>query len=114
MAITTKGEAVVLKPRRTDTGCFVTLELPSPEDLEIFFLLNKQYIWLSLLAYSLAIPFSWYVMEKWLSDFTFKIEMSWTLFGLAIAGGLLIALATVSYHAIRAATINPAETLKYE
>jgi len=80
----------------------------------IFFLLNKQYIWLSLLAYSMAIPFSWYVMEKWLSDFTFKIEMSWTLFGLAVAGGLLIALATVSYHAIRAATINPAETLKYE
>lgn len=80
----------------------------------IFFLLNKQYIWLSLLAYSLAIPFSWYVMEKWLSDFTFKIEMSWTLFGMAVAGGLLIALATVSYHAIKAATINPAETLKYE
>lgn len=80
----------------------------------IFLLLNKQYIWLSLLAYSLAIPFSWYVMEKWLSDFAFKIEMSWTLFGIAIAGGLLIALATVSYHAIRAATINPAETLKYE
>ena len=53
-------------------------------------------------------------MEKWLSDFSFRIEMSWTLFGIAVGCGLLIALATVSYHALRAATINPAETLKYE
>jgi putative ABC transport system permease protein len=80
----------------------------------IFFLLNKQYIWLSLIAYSLAIPFSWYSMNKWLSDFTFKIDMGWELFAVAILAGLIVAIATVSYHAIKAALINPAETLKYE
>lgn len=80
----------------------------------IFFLLNKQYIWLSLIAYSLAIPFSWYSMNKWLSDFTFKIDMGWELFVVAILAGLIVAIATVSYHAIKAALINPAETLKYE
>jgi putative ABC transport system permease protein len=80
----------------------------------IFILLNRQYIWLSLFAYALAIPFSWYVMNKWLSDFKFKITMGWELFTISILVGLTIALATVSYHAIKAAFVNPAETLKYE
>jgi len=80
----------------------------------IFVLLNRQYIWLSLIAYALAIPFSWWVMNKWLSDFQFRITMGWELFMMSITGGLGIALLTVSYHAIKAAFINPAETLKYE
>ncbi len=80
----------------------------------IFVLLNRQYIWLSLMAYTLAIPFSWWVMNKWLSDFQFKITMGWELFFISVTGGLVIALLTVSYHAIKAAFINPAETLKYE
>jgi putative ABC transport system permease protein len=80
----------------------------------IFVLLNKQYILLSFIAFSMAIPFSWYVMSKWLSDFTFKIEMRWELFAISMVIGLVIAITTVSYHAIRAALINPAETLKYE
>ncbi|MCI0750628.1 MAG: ABC transporter permease [Flammeovirgaceae bacterium] len=80
----------------------------------IFMLLNKQYLWLSLVAYVIAIPFSWYVMNKWLADFKFKITMGWELFVVAVVVGLLVALVTVSYHAIKAALVNPAETLKYE
>ncbi len=80
----------------------------------IFVLLNREYIWLSMIAYALAIPFSWYVMNKWLSDFQFKITMGWELFMISIIAGLVIALLTVSYHAFKAAFINPAETLKYE
>jgi putative ABC transport system permease protein len=80
----------------------------------IFVLLNRQYIWLSLIAFSLAIPFSWYVMDKWLADFKFKITMGWEIFAISVVAGLAIALTTVSYHAIKAALVNPAETLKYE
>ncbi|MCU0368597.1 MAG: ABC transporter permease [Cyclobacteriaceae bacterium] len=80
----------------------------------IFLLLNKQYIWLSLIAYALAIPFSWFVMNKWLADFKFRIVMSWELFLFSVVAGLVIALVTVSYHALRAAVVNPADTLKYE
>lgn len=80
----------------------------------IFVLLNRQYIGLSLIAYALAIPFSWWVMNKWLADFQFKITMGWELFTLSVVVGISIALFTVSYHAIKAAFINPAETLKYE
>jgi putative ABC transport system permease protein len=80
----------------------------------IFVLLNRQYIGLSLIAYALAIPFSWWVMDKWLADFQFKIIMGWELFTASILAGLFIALLTVSYHAVKAAFVNPAETLKYE
>ena len=84
------------------------------ELMNIFVLLNKQYIWLALIAFTLAAPLSYYVMDKWLSDFKFAISMSWELFALSMGSGLIVALLTVSYHAIRTAMVNPAETLKYE
>lgn len=81
----------------------------------IFILLNRQYIWLSLIAFAIAAPLSWYVMtEWWLKDFQFKVTIGWELFAISMLSGLLVALITVSYHAIRAALVNPAETLKYE
>jgi putative ABC transport system permease protein len=80
----------------------------------IFVLLNRQYIWLSLIAFAIAMPFSWWVMDKWLSDFEFHIGMGWELFAMSVVAGLGVAIITVSYHAIRVSLINPAETLKYE
>lgn len=80
----------------------------------IFILLNKQYVWLSLFAFVLAVPLSWYVMSKWLTSFKFSIAISWELFALSTLAGLVIAMATVSYHAFKAATVNPADTLRSE
>jgi putative ABC transport system permease protein len=80
----------------------------------IFMLLNKQFVWLSLLAFVLATPPSFIAMNKWLANFQFHIAVGWELIALSIVGGLLVALCTVSFHAIKAARINPAETLKYE
>jgi putative ABC transport system permease protein len=77
-------------------------------------MLNKQYVWLALIAFTLAAPVSWYVMTKWLGSFKYAISMSWELFAVSMFAGLILALFTVSYHAIKAALINPAETLKYE
>lgn len=84
------------------------------ELFNIFLLLNKQYVWLAFIAFVVAAPASWFVMNQWLSDFKFAITMGWELFAISMAGGLVIALLTVSYHAIRTALINPAQTLKYE
>jgi putative ABC transport system permease protein len=80
----------------------------------IFVMLNKQYVWLAIIAFTLAAPVSWYVMTKWLGSFKYAIAISWELFVLSMLAGLILALFTVSYHAIKAALINPAETLKYE
>lgn len=80
----------------------------------IFLLLNRQFIFFALIAFVLAIPASWYAMSKWLSSFQFAITIGWQLFAFSLLAGLTIALLTVSYHAIKAALINPAETLKHE
>ena len=79
----------------------------------IFVMLNRQFIWLSGLSFLIATPLSWYVMSQWLSNFRFRIDMGWPLFAAAMLGGLLVALLSVSYHGIKAALINPAQTLKY-
>lgn len=80
----------------------------------IFILLNRQYLWLSLIAFILAAPASWYAMSQWLSGFRFSIALGWELFAISMLSGLIVAFATVSYHAIRVSSINPAETLKHE
>jgi putative ABC transport system permease protein len=80
----------------------------------IFVLLNKQFVWLSLVAFALATPLSLYVMNKWLSNFEFRVEVGWELAAVSMVAGLSVALLTVSYHAVKASLVNPAETLKYE
>jgi putative ABC transport system permease protein len=81
----------------------------------IFILLNRQYIVLSIIAFAAAIPLSYYALTKWfLDDFKFKVSLGWEVFALSMGIGLLVATLTVSYHGIKAALINPAETLKYE
>lgn len=80
----------------------------------IFILLNRQFIGLAMIAFVMAAPLSWYVMSKWLKDFQFKITIGWDLFALSMMAGLVVALISVSYHALKTAWLNPAETLKNE
>ncbi|MEL7005206.1 MAG: FtsX-like permease family protein [Bacteroidota bacterium] len=84
------------------------------ELMNIFVLLNRQYVYLATIAFAIAIPISWYTMTQWLEDFEYGVSLSWEVFVLSMAAGLLIALLTVSYHALRTARLNPADTLKYE
>jgi putative ABC transport system permease protein len=53
-------------------------------------------------------------MDQWLNEFAYRISIQWAVFAISIFSTLLIALGTVSYRAIRAATINPVETLRTE
>jgi putative ABC transport system permease protein len=78
----------------------------------IFILLNRQFIWMAVIAFVMAAPLSWCVMDKWLNAFQFKIPISWELFAGSMAAGLAVALLTASYHALKTAWLNPAETLK--
>jgi putative ABC transport system permease protein len=84
------------------------------KSFEIFLLLSKEYvIWVSI-SIIIACPIGWYVMDKWLQNFAYRINIFWWVF--AIAGGiaLLIALLTVSYQSYRAANKNPVDALRYE
>jgi len=77
-------------------------------------LLSKDFVKLVLIAIALAVPLSWYLMQKWLQDFVYRISVGPGVFLLAGGIAVSIALLTVSYHAIRAALSNPAKTLRSE
>lgn len=61
-----------------------------------------------------AFPISWYAMNRWLSDYSYKIDIEWSIF--AVAGFLTIGIAvlTVSYQSITAALMNPVKSLRSE
>ena len=80
----------------------------------IVVLLSKDFIKLVLLASVLAFPVAYWVMNNWLKDFAYRIEISWWIFGLATLIALTIALATVSFQAVKAALANPVKSLRAE
>jgi len=77
-------------------------------------LLSKDFLKLVLISIVLAVPVSWYFMNKWLEDFAYRISISWWTFALAGILALAIALLTVSYQAIKAALKNPIKSLRTE
>jgi len=81
---------------------------------DIFFMLTKDFTKWVLLANLIAWPVAYYIMNKWLQDFAYRINISWWVFVLAGGVVLLVALATVSLQAIKAATANPVKSLRYE
>jgi putative ABC transport system permease protein len=77
-------------------------------------LLSMNFIKLVFIAIVIASPISWWAMTKWLQDFTYRITISWWMFALAGAVAVIIALLTVSYQSIKAALMNPVNSLKAE
>src|SRR6266496_1914085 len=80
----------------------------------IVMLLSKDFIKLVIIAFVIASPIAWWIMHNWLQDFAYRINMSWWIF---LAAGLLaviIALATISFQAIKAAIANPVKSLRTE
>ena len=67
-----------------------------------------------LIALVIAIPVSWTVMHSWLDDFAYRIAIQWWVFLLGGTMALLIALATVGFQALRAASANPIKSLRTE
>ena len=80
----------------------------------LVWLLSKDFAKPVLLAFVLAAPLGYLVMKAWLNDFAYRIEISWRIFLITGLAALVIALATVSYQAIKAALANPVESLRYE
>ncbi|MEP7110138.1 MAG: FtsX-like permease family protein [Ferruginibacter sp.] len=77
-------------------------------------MLTKDFILLVIIAIAIASPLAYWGVKKWLEDFAFRIDIGWTVFAIAGAGAILIALITVSFQAIRAAINNPVNSLRTE
>ncbi len=81
---------------------------------DILKLLSKDFLLLILAGFIIAVPITWYLMNKWLADYAYRIEISSTVF--LISGGLIlvITLVTISWQSIKAALTNPVDSLKTE
>lgn len=77
-------------------------------------LLTRDFVGLVLIAYIIAAPLTWMAMQRWLEDFAFRAEFGAGLFVMTAVLTMAVAGLTVSYQAIRAALMNPVETLRYE
>ena len=80
----------------------------------IVIMFSKEFTILISIAFIIAIPVAWYLMNGWLQNFVYKINMGIGVFLLAIASSLVIAWITVGYRAIRAALANPVKSLRTE
>ena len=77
-------------------------------------LLSMDFLKLVVFAFVLAVPVAFFAMQRWLENFAYRIEIGPGVFLLAGLASMLIALATVSYQAVRAAMADPVESLRYE
>src|SRR5579871_99352 len=80
----------------------------------LFGLLSKEFLQLVGIAFLIAAPLSWWAMTKWLQDYQYKTDISWWVFALAGLLTVIIALATISFQAIKAAIANPVKSLRTE
>lgn len=78
----------------------------------ILTLLTRNFLILVLISAVIASPIAWYLMQQWLQDYQYRIEITWDIFVLAAILSGAIALLTISYQALRASLIDPAKTLK--
>ena len=77
-------------------------------------LLSKDFVKPVLIAIIIASPVSWWLMNNWLKDFAYRINIQWWVFLVAGVSALLIALMTVSFQSLRAAVANPVKSLRTE
>jgi putative ABC transport system permease protein len=80
----------------------------------IVVLISKEFIILISIAFVVAVPIGYYFINKWLQDFAYRITIGWWMFALAGALVIIIALVTMSFKAIKAATSNPVKSLRTE
>ena len=82
--------------------------------LSIAFLFLRQFVRWVLLANLIAWPLAYYAMHRWLQGFAYRTSLQFWIFALAAGLALVIALITVSYQSIKAATADPVDSLRYE
>lgn len=80
----------------------------------IVHLLSSDFVKLVLLSAVISFPVAWWAMNRWLQDFAYRTPLNWWVFALAGIIGLFIALATISFQAVKSAMANPVNSLRTE
>jgi putative ABC transport system permease protein len=82
--------------------------------LNLWGMLNKDFVVLVTIAMLIATPIAYYFMSNWLQHYQVRAELSWWIFVATGAGAMLITLLTVSYQSIKAALMNPVKAIRTE
>ena len=77
-------------------------------------LLSKDFLKLVVIALIIASPLAYYFMEKWLTDFAYRIDIQWWAFAMTGLVAIMVAFLTVGFQSLKAALTNPVESLKTE
>jgi putative ABC transport system permease protein len=80
----------------------------------ILWLFGKEFIRLLLISFVVAAPVAWWVMDNWLENFTYQVEIGWSVFVLAVFITMGVAILAVGYKSVRAALMNPTRSLRSE
>ncbi len=80
----------------------------------ISFILSKDFLGLIMIAFLIAAPIAWFLMNKWLRDFAYRTDISWWVFGVAVFATLALTCIAIAYQTIKAAFANPIRSLKAE
>jgi putative ABC transport system permease protein len=106
------GLATFMTNQRTkEVGVRKALGATAPS---IMFLFSLEYVRLIAVGFVIAAPASWYLMNKWLDTFAYRINIGASVFITGFATTLLVALITVGYKSFQAAVANPTKSLRYE
>ena len=103
--------AYTMAQRRKEIGIRKILGANIPD---ILGLVSKDFLKLVIIAFFIAIPFSWYAAHSWLNNFVYKTQMNWWVFVFAGVITILIAFITISLQAIKTAIKNPVKNLRNE
>ncbi|MDB5119923.1 MAG: hypothetical protein JWN56_1141 [Sphingobacteriales bacterium] len=80
----------------------------------ILLMVTKDFVWLVIIAFVIASPIALWGINKWLQDFAYKVDIHWWTFAIAGLLAVIIALATVSFQALKVALANPVKSLRTE
>lgn len=103
--------SLMVKQRTQEIGIRKVLGASSTE---IILLISKNYMVLVVIGFMLAVPVSWYLMNSWMQDFAYRADMQTWVFLLGGIAAFLIAGVTVSIQALKAALMNPVDSLRSE
>ena len=82
--------------------------------MQLATLLSRDFVYLVLLSVFIITPFTWWMVQKWLQTFAYRIDISWWMFFAAGVAAIVIAIITVSFQSVKAALANPADSLRSE
>jgi putative ABC transport system permease protein len=80
----------------------------------IISLISKDFLRLVLVAFLISTPVTWWLMNNWLQNYVYRINIEWWVFGISCLAIICVALLTVCFQAIKAAISNPVKSLRSE